>query len=265
MNTLATQPSQIQQIDALTLQIYPTAADVARAASNEARKIMSQVVDRRGEATAVFATGRSQKQCLSFLTQPGRPTLDWEKITGFHLDEYLGISADHPASFRHYLKTHLISKVNLRRFYDIAGDGLLPVDVCQQYEAQLRDRTLDLCFLGIGNNGHLAFNDPAVANFEDPRWVKLVRLDEQNRRQQLNSTAFPTIEAVPQYAFTLTLSAIRSIQQNLCLAFGSGKARIVHQLLTGQISPSCPASVLRQIPNAKLLIDRAAASLFLGE
>ncbi|MEL6159978.1 MAG: 6-phosphogluconolactonase [Cyanobacteria bacterium J06627_32] len=265
MNTLANPPIQIRQIGALTLQVYPTAEDVAIAASSEARKILGLAVERRGEANAVFATGRSQKQCLDNLTHPGRQALNWEKITGFHLDEYLGIAANHPASFRHYLKAHLTSKVPLRRFYEISGDGRLPLEICKHYEAQLRDRTLDLCFLGVGNNGHLAFNDPAVADFDDPQWVKLVRLDEQNRLQQLNSTAFQTLEAVPQYAFTLTLSAISSIQQNLCIAFGTGKASIVNQLLTGPISASCPASILRQIPRAKLLIDRSAASLFLGE
>lgn len=104
--------------------------------------------------------------------------MDWSKVTGFHLDEYLGISANHSASFRHYLKTHLPSKILLGEWHSIEGDGLLPLDICRNYEQKLREHPADLCCLGIGNNGHLAFNDPDVANFTEPDWVKVVRLDE---------------------------------------------------------------------------------------
>ncbi|MEO0768341.1 MAG: glucosamine-6-phosphate deaminase [Cyanobacteria bacterium J06649_4] len=253
-------PSRSLQIDELVVHIYASADEVALAASHQAQKILQTALAERGEANVVFATGRSQKNCLQHLTDPNHTSLDWTRITGFHLDEYLGIAADHPASFRHYLKHHLTSRVSMQHFYEIEGDGLLPLDICQRYEQALRSKALDLSFLGIGANGHLAFNDPAVANFKDPQWVKLVRLDETNRQQQLNSTAFDTLAAVPQYAFTLTLSAICNIRQNLCLAFGEGKASIVKTLLTGDITHKCPASILRQISQATLLLDEEAAS-----
>lgn len=254
-------PRRTLQVNELIVYVYASAEEVAIAASAQATKILQTAIAEKGQARAVFATGRSQKQCLHYLTDPNHTDLDWSKVTGFHLDEYLGVAAAHSASFRQYLKTHLTDKVGLERFWAIAGDGLLPLDVCQQYEKRLRDAPLDLSFLGIGNNGHLAFNDPDVADFTDLQWVKIVRLDEKNRQQQADSTAFESLDVVPHYAFTLTLSAIGAIAHNLCLAFGKGKAEIVHRVVTGPVSTDCPASVLRQIPHAVLLIDEAAASL----
>ncbi len=252
------EPVSIHQVDALKVEIYQSAEAVALAASAKASEILQAAIEAKQQAIAVFATGRSQKQCLHYLTC--KEGLDWSKITGFHLDEYLGIAAEHPASFRHYLKTHLTSRVSMRAFHGIEGDGLLPVAICEWYERELRSQPLDLCFVGIGSNGHLAFNDPAVADFDDPRWVKLVRLDAKNRQQQAKTTAFETIDAVPDYAFTLTLSAIGVIANRLCLASGQEKAAIVQRLLTGAVDSVCPATILRRLPRSTLLIDQAAAS-----
>ena len=247
------------KIDALVVEIYDSPEEVALAASYAARRVLDNTLALRHEARVIFATGRSQKQCLHYLTDRPNKQL-WSSITGFHLDEYLGLAAEHPASFRHYFQQHLTSRGALKRVYELDGESALPIDVCEAYEKELRSRPLDLCFLGIGNNGHLAFNDPSVADFDAPRWVKLVRLDDKNRQQQASSTAFASIEAVPRYAFTLTLSAISAVLCNLCLVFGSHKADIVHTLLMAPISPSCPASILRLIPGSTLLIDKAAAS-----
>lgn len=258
MNNRVSRSIHTFEVDALTVQVYDLPADVAVAASAIACDTLQKAIEQRGEAVAIFATGRSQIQFLSHLTAQ---SLDWPRITGFHLDEYLGIAADHPASFRHYLSTHLTSKVAIGQWHSIEGDGLLPVEICQAYEKKLRANPADLCCLGIGNNGHLAFNDPAVADFNDSYWVKIVRLDAQNRQQQASSNAFPSLESVPQYAFTLTLSAIQAARHSLCFAFGQGKAAIVHKMLTLPVEHHCPASILRRMPHALLLIDRAAASL----
>ena len=247
------------KVDRLTVEVYRSPDDVALAASRMASEILKAALVRQSETRVIFATGRSQKQCLSYLTNH-LPQNIWRSVIGFHLDEYLGIAASHPASFRHYFKERLLSKVSMKDFYEIEGDTLLPMEMCERYERELRSHSIDLCFLGVGNNGHLAFNDPGVTDLNDPRWVKLVRLDEQNRQQQAGSTAFPTLQAVPQYAFTLTLSAIGSACHSLCLAFGEHKADIVNTLLTKPISPACPASVLRRFPSATLLVDAAAAA-----
>ena len=255
-------PVHTLQVDALCIEVYPTAEAVALAASAKATEVLQAAIENRQQAIAVFATGRSQKQCRHYLTHPAG--LDWSKIIGFHLDEYLGIPAEHPASFRRYLKTHLTSQVAMRAFHPIEGEAWLPISVCEQYEKKLRSHLIDLCFLGIGDNGHLAFNDPAVADFNDPRWVKLVRLDAKNRRQQVQSTDFETIEAVPNYALTLTLSAISAVQNRLCLAFGKTKAAIIQRLLAGAIDPACPATILRKLPRTTLLLDQAAASGYIS-
>lgn len=247
------------QVGLLTVQIYPTAAAVAAAASAIARNILQAAIDQQGAARAIFATGRSQVAFLARLTSP-ETALDWSCITGFHLDEYLGIASEHPASFRQYLITHLAGRVTLGQWHSLEGDGLEPIRICQDYANRLQVAPIDLCCLGIGNNGHLAFNDPAVANFEDPYWVKLVRLDARNRQQQVEAGSFPHLEAVPQYAFTLTLSAICAARHKLCLAVGETKANILKTLLQGPIAPHCPATILRATSGATLLVDQAAAS-----
>lgn len=251
-------PNQTLKVDDLTVQIYESAAEVALAASAIAQQTLSTAIEQHGQANAIFATGRSQIQFLQHLSNPAT-AIDWPKVSGFHLDEYLGIAADHPASFRHYLREHLTGKVSLGAWHGIEGDGLLPLEICQDYEKRLRAQPIDLCCLGIGNNGHLAFNDPAVARYDDPHWVKIVRLDDKNRQQQVESKNFETLSSVPQYAFTLTLSAIRASHQHLCLAYGEGKATIIDKTLTGDIGTYCPSSFLRQMPQAILLVDRAAA------
>ena len=254
----APQPIRILQIDELTVSVYESSEAVALAASAIAIQTLKTAVEQKGSARAIFATGRSQVRFLDHLTHPDN-LLDWSKVTGFHLDEYLGIAASHPASFRGYLKTHLTSKVNLKEWHGLEGDGWLPLEVCRNYGKKLRQTPIDLCCLGIGNNGHLAFNDPAVANFDDPDWVKIVRLDEENRQQQAASAAFSDLQAVPQYAFTLTLSVIRASLLNLCIAFGENKSAVIQRAATGSISAECPASFLRKIPHAKLLVDPTAA------
>ena len=262
MSNSVVRPVRIFRADALTVQVYESSADVALAASAWASDILQSAIEARGEAAAIFATGRSQKQFLSHLTAPDNPkAIDWARVTGFHLDEYLGLPATHPASFRAYMAEHLTSRVPIGEFYALDGDGLLPMEICQAYEAKLRHRILDLCCLGVGNNGHLAFNDPAVARFDDSHWVNIVRLDEENRKQQAGSTAFHDLQSVPCYALTLTLSAICAAQNLLCLAFGTHKADIVHRLLTGLVQPRCPASILRKTPHARLMLDLAAAQL----
>ena len=249
-------------VDALTVQINDSPAAVAQAGSAIASKVLKEAVDKKGRANAIFASGRSQIQFLHHLTHTNS-TLPWPRITGCHLDEYLGIAADHPASFRHYLTTHLTQKVSLAEWHAIEGDAAQPLDTCETYAALLHAHPTDLCCLGVGNNGHLAFNDPDVANFEDPHTVKLVRLDEKNRQQQVDSGNFENLADVPQYAFTLTLTAIKQAENVICLVYGKGKTNIVHRLLTAPINRHCPASFLRTMSQSLLLLDLAAANQIL--
>ncbi|MDB9493267.1 glucosamine-6-phosphate deaminase [Spirulina major CS-329] len=246
-----------QRVDRLQVQCYETADQVAIAAATAIRQGILEAIATHGQARIIWATGNSQLACLSYLIKDDE--IPWSSVTYFHLDEYLGIAADHPASFRHYLKTRLADRVNPAAFHYLAGDCLEPLRECDRYTQLLNTAPIDLCCLGIGNNGHLAFNEPSVADFNDPAAVKLVKLDAKNREQQYNQGHFPTLAAVPHYAFTLTLSQIAQSRRLLCLAQGDHKRAIVHQLLTGPIDSTCPATLLRRHPHATLLLDANAA------
>jgi glucosamine-6-phosphate deaminase len=186
--------------------------------------------------------------------------LDWSRIILFHLDEYLGIAADHPGSFRYYLRHKVELQVQPRQFHYIAGDAQQPLAECDRYSNLLQQQTIDLCMLGIGDNGHLAFNEPSVADFNDPQVVKLVKLETKTRQQQVNGGYFADLAAVPSYAYTLTIPTICAAKQVFCLAGGSHKAEVVRQTLTKAIAPNFPATILRTLPQATLFCDRNSFS-----
>ncbi|NEO28386.1 MAG: glucosamine-6-phosphate deaminase [Kamptonema sp. SIO4C4] len=246
-------------VEHLTVQVYPSKQQVAQVAAAATRDYLQQVIQQRGEANIIFATGSSQLRFLQALT--ALEGIDWSKITCFHLDEYLGLSATHPASFRHYLAEQITTKVQPRQFYYIQGDADEPISECDRYTQLLKSRTLDLCCLGIGENGHLAFNEPHLADFYDPALIKLVKLDATNRQQQVQQGNFPSLDQVPQYAYTLTVPVICSAQKILCFAFGTRKANIIQTMLSETVSPACPASILRHQAQASLYLDTEAAQL----
>ncbi|MEO1400071.1 MAG: glucosamine-6-phosphate deaminase [Cyanobacteria bacterium J06635_1] len=248
---------QVFDTDALTVEVYDTETALAQAAATRVIQQLGQTA--QAQAAAIFATGNSQLELLAYLRAHPQ-ALDWSKITGFHLDEYLGLGASHPASFQTYLDQLIAQHLPFRRFHYLQGDALEPMAECARYEELLRSQPLAVALLGIGQNGHLAFNDPAVARFQESRWVKLVKLDGQNRQQQVEGGAFTALDEVPQYAYTLTLSAILAVQSLVCVAFGENKAHIVKRLLQGPITPECPASILRKHPQTTLFLDAAAAS-----
>jgi glucosamine-6-phosphate deaminase len=252
------EPLKTFTVDRLSVQVYRSSSELATAAAAIAGNRLREALSDRPTAAVVLATGNSQIQFLETLVTAEK--VDWSRIVFFHLDEYLGISTDHPASFRRYLRERVEKRVLDTRFHYIEGDALQPIDECDRYTKLLQAHSIDLCGLGIGANGHLAFNDPSVADFRDPRTVKLVKLDLENRRQQFEDGHFPSLEAVPPYAFTLTIPAIRSARNLLCLAPGQGKADTIRKLLEGKIDPSFPASILRDTPRAMLLLDVDSAS-----
>ncbi len=247
------------KFDRLVVRVYDNALEMATEAAQWAGEYLRSRIALQGRARAIWATGGSQIQFLEVLT--ALPEMEWQKVTSFHLDEYLGIDEDHPGSFRRYLRDRLAAKVPFARFHYLEGDSSQPLAECDRYTRLLQEAAIDLCCLGVGENGHLAFNDPGVADPRDPYWVKLVKLDRQNRQQQCDRGDFSHLEAVPTYAFTLTLPAIFAVQTLLCLVSGKHKATIVKRLLAGTISADCPASLLRDRANAILLLDRDAASL----
>jgi len=250
--------ARVFQVDELGVEVYATHDKMAAAAAAAAAAVLQDAIARTGRARAIFASAASQVRFLEALVRDDR--VDWERVSGFHMDEYLGIAPGHPASFRRFLQERLIDRVRLQTFDFIRGEADQPVTECERYASLLEVAPIDLCILGIGENGHVAFNDPPVADFDDSRSVKLVALDEACRRQQVGEGAFPSLEAVPRYAYTLTVPALCAARRMICVVPEERKAAAVRQALTGPIATACPASALRRQSHATLYLDSDSAA-----
>ncbi|MBV8820733.1 MAG: glucosamine-6-phosphate deaminase [Acidobacteriaceae bacterium] len=238
----------------LKLHALPTPAALGRAAAEQAASAILNIAARQESIPVVFATGASQLETLRALTTI--PQLPWQRVIGFHMDEYVGISEQHPASFRRYMREELTSKVPMRQFFEIDGTTADPEAFCREYSALLEQHRPQLCLLGIGENGHLAFNDPAEADFNDPKLVKIVTLDRECRQQQIAEGWFGSLDDVPPRAITLTIPALFNIPELILSVPGSRKAAIVQRTLNEEISTACPATILRTHANAHLYVDR---------
>lgn len=247
------------KVDTLSVYISKTEKDLAQISAEITHKHLLQVLEEKEEARVILATGNSQLQFLDALIATQK--IDWNRITLFHLDEYLGINEKHQASFCYYLKNKVEKRVYPKRFHYIRGNTLEPVEECERYTELLQERPIDLCCLGIGTNGHLAFNEPAVAKFDDSYWVKLVRLEEETRQVQVNQGHFSHLNEVPKYAITLTIPMILLSRKIICLALGINKAKIVETMLKKHIDTHCPASILRKHSDADLFLEQNSANL----
>jgi glucosamine-6-phosphate deaminase len=246
----------------LNVEIYSDHESASQAAANDAAQTLIRLGETADELGVIFATGASQIGTLEALTSTlGLP---WDKVLGFHLDEYVALPIPHPASFRGYLRHHLTSRVKLREFYENDGTAENIEQVCEQYAAHLRTVNPQLCLLGVGENGHLAFNDPEEANFEDRLDVKIVHLDTMCRQQQASEGWFRSLDDVPQTAVTVTIPALFRVPRLVLTVLGPRKASAVKDLIQGPISTSCPASVLRRHPDATVYLDQEAAAYVLA-
>jgi len=241
------------------VRVYATHNDLAADAAREVKAFLVDCIAQRGSASAILATGNSQIQFLEALIKLGG--VDWSKITLFHMDEYLGIDANHKGSFRRYMRERVESRVKPKVFHYIAGDADQPLNECSRYADLLQAQEIDLCCLGIGENGHIAFNDPHVAEFDDPWAVKLVSLDLKCRQQQVNEGHFPSVDRMPQFAYTLTIPTLCAVRKMVCISPEKRKAQAVHNTLRDTVSTNCPASYLRTQGQAVLLLDGDSASL----
>jgi glucosamine-6-phosphate deaminase len=246
-------------VDSLRVRVYPTQEQLVQEAAREVQSYLQQVLMAQGRAAAILATGSSQMLFLKQLANIGG--VDWSRIALFHMDEYLGLSEDHPASFRRYMRERVASLVNPNVFHYLAGDAWLPIKECERYAQLLRAQPMDLCCLGIGENGHLAFNDPPVADFNDNRSVKIVRIDEACKRQQVGEGCFPNLESVPSHALTLTIPALCAAKKMFCVVPEKRKAEAVKAALRGPVCTDCPASILRKQAQCFLFLDAESASL----
>jgi glucosamine-6-phosphate deaminase len=246
------------QVDQLQVTVYQTNSVLGAVAALDASRTIQDAVGRRGTANIILATGNSQ---LSFLhSLRGRADIDWAKVNIFHLDEYIGLSPIHPASFSRFLKEHLIDDVKPRNFYPIYDGVQNAEQACQAYETLLRQHPINMVALGIGENGHIAFNDPPHVRFDDPALVRVVELAEASRRQQVGEGHFGSIDEVPSHAITLTIPAILTAKHILAIVPEARKAPAVGACLQEAISEARPASILRQTPHAILYLDQDSAS-----
>ncbi|MEZ5104757.1 MAG: glucosamine-6-phosphate deaminase [Draconibacterium sp.] len=243
--------------DNLAIEIFETRDKLGEAAAISVAKKLKEAIAEKGYSNLILATGASQFQFLEHLQ---KQEIDWKKITVFHLDEYKGMSITHPASFRKYLKERILDKVQPKEVHYLEGDAEDIDSVLADYEALLKTHPVDVACIGIGENGHIAFNDPPVADFNDPKLVKVVELDEACRKQQLGEGWFPTFDDVPTHALSLTITAIMSCKHISCVVPDERKAEAVFNTINAEISTACPATILRKHSDVILYLDKDSAS-----
>ena len=241
----------------IPISIHENPVDMGNAAADFVHLKLQEVFALKGSANLILATGSSQ---FTFLKALKQKEIDWQKITVFHLDEYRGISNTHPASFRKYLRERISDEVVPKKIYFLNGDAEDVEQEILKYTEELKKHPIDIACIGIGENGHIAFNDPPVADFNDPEWVKLVTLDEACKNQQIGEGWFPTLEEVPKQALTLTIPAILNSRTISCVVPDQRKAQAVHNTLYHRISTECPATILRRHPDTRLYLDKGSAS-----
>ena len=246
------------QFESAKVEIYPDAVSMGKAAAQAAAEAIKEIEKRQATINVIFATGASQLDTLDALTKIDN--LPWTKVRGFHMDEYIGLPISHRASFRRYLREKLTEKVRMKEFNEVDGTAPDAEAFSRDYAAKLRAAEPQLCLMGIGENGHLAFNDPGVADFNDPLDVKVVYLDRVCRGQQAAEGWFASTDEVPESAITITIPALLRVPRLIVSVPGSRKAAIVRRSLTESISADCPATILRAHPNATIYLDEASAA-----
>jgi glucosamine-6-phosphate deaminase len=242
----------------MDVRVFETKAEMGQAAALDAAAILRQAIARTGQAHVIAATGASQFEFLDALT--ATPGIDWSKVVFFHLDEYVGLPETHPASFRRYLKERIVARVHPGAFHFIEGDAADPRAESHRVGRLIRACAIDVAFVGIGENGHLAFNDPP-ADFETEDAYLVVTLDEACRRQQLGEGWFAGLEDVPKQAVSMSVQQILKAERILCVVPDARKAQAVRACLEGEVAPERPASILRTHPRTTLFLDRASAGL----
>lgn len=246
------------RVDALTVETYDDGRALGAAAAAAVAPVLREELKLRGEASLIVATGNSQ---LAFMQALGlTEDLDWDWISIFHMDEYIGMPESHPASFRRYIREKLVDRVAPRAFFGIDGDAADLSDEINRYSKLLREHKPVACVMGIGENGHLAFNDPP-ADFQTSATVHVVDLDDACRRQQVGEGHFKSMADVPRQALSLTVPALLRPRHVFVVVPEMRKAQAVRAALRGPITPTCPASILRTCSHARLFLDADSASL----
>jgi glucosamine-6-phosphate deaminase len=242
----------------MEIRVFDGKAELGRAAAERAALAIGEAIARRGEARVIAATGASQFEFLDALTATAG--IPWDRVEMFHLDEYVGVSDTHPASFRRYLRERIVERVHPRVFHFLAGDAADPLGECRRVGTLVAQAPVDVAFVGIGENGHLAFNDPP-ADFATEEPYLVVELDEACRRQQLGEGWFATLDDVPRRAISMSIRQILKTREILCVVPEARKARAVHECLDGEVTPMHPSSILKTHDATTVYLDRDSAAL----
>lgn len=252
-------PTWTRTAGSLAVQAFASRTDLGRAAALHTAEVIRRAVDQQGSARVIIATGNSQLPFVAALRDiEGVP---WDAVTVFHMDEYVGIPADHSASFRKWINERIEVPFRPAAVHYIEGDQPDPEAEARRYEELLREAPLDLVCMGIGENGHIAFNEPYQADFTDPQWARIITLDDTSRKQQVGEGHFPDIESVPRQAISLTVPALLAPRHIQVVAPERRKAEAVRATLADEISNACPATILRTQDQAVLFLDAESASL----
>ena len=247
------QPDQQKKYDNLVVSVYEKRRDMGRAAAADVIEKMKALLEKKRTIRMIFASAPSQNEFLETLRNASG--IDWQRVTVFHMDEYIGLDPKSEQSFSKFLCDRLFDSVKPGKVHLINGLNH-PEKEAQLYSERLREAPIDIVCLGIGENGHIAFNDPPVADFNDPKLIKKVKLDEISRQQQVNDNVFRHLDDVPAHALTLTIPALMSGSHLYCIVPGLTKKEAVRKTLTGSISEAVPATILRRHPDCTLYLDK---------
>ena len=242
----------------LNVKIYETRQEMGKAAAKEAGNTIRELFKNKDILNIVFAAAPSQNDFLESLLEE---EIKWNKINVFHMDEYIKLDADAPQGFGNFLKEKFFSKVNCKSVNYINGNAEDAEKECLRYTKLLQENPIDIVFMGIGENGHIAFNDPKLALFNDPKAVKVVRLEEKSRKQQVNDGCFERLDLVPIDAITLTIPTLIKPKYIFCVVPGKTKAEAVKNTVNGAVDEACPATILKNQNNAVLYTDKDSSSL----
>ncbi|MCJ8007446.1 glucosamine-6-phosphate deaminase [Lederbergia wuyishanensis] len=247
----------VERVDHLVVQVYETREDLGKAAATQVSAKIKELLEEQDTIRMIFAAAPSQNELFETLKKDSE--IDWSRIVAFHMDEYIGLEAGAPQSFGVFLKEKLFDEVKpgIVHYMDSSQDV---AEELLRYGNLIKEEEIDIVCLGIGENGHLAFNDPPVADFNDPELIKVVELDDVCRQQQVNDGCFATIEDVPTHAITLTIPALMSGKHLFCIVPGPTKRQAVRGVLEGPLSTDNPATILRRHPSCILYLDKESYS-----
>ena len=247
------------KMDKLEVQIYENRTLMGEAAARDIKAKIAELLTKKAEINMIFAAAPSQNDVLKALVEDKE--IEWNRVNAYHMDEYIGLDKDAPQGFGNFLKEHIFGLVSFKSVNYIDITATDPEAEAERYGKLLKENPTDIVIMGIGENGHIAFNDPPVADFKDEKWVKPVKLDEICRQQQVNDGCFASLDKVPTHAMTLTVPTLVKAPYLFCIVPAPTKAKAVYETLNGSIDEHCPASILRTHNNAVLYLDNESSKL----